>query len=227
MRLGRRGWTVGLLAVVCALAAHTSTAARSPTLFRLSIAGSAHQVWAHTGAPVEQGTCTRTETTEGIRTATFRTKEPVVVRLLGGRVLPMDARGIMGTVTLGGANSSEEVCGGTGTGKTGDCAQTRRSFSGAHVRLVSPGPGVVAIGPIVNVGLARADCPREPADVRRRPLGPLLGVLRLPKEALMEGRLSRITLTGSRTQRTVYASPEKGQLNERVQWTLTFVRVQA
>jgi hypothetical protein len=227
MRLGRRGWTVGLLGVLCALAAQASTAARSPTLFRLTIVGTAHQEWAHTAAPVEEGTCSRTETTEGIRAATFRTKVPMVVRLLNGRVQPVDVRGITGTVTLGGANSSEEVCGGTGTHKTGDCAQTRRSFAGAQVRLTSPRPGVVTIGLIANVRLARADCPREPADVRRHPLGPALGLLRLPKGALMEHRLSRITLTGSRTQKKVYASPEQGHLTERIRWTLTFVRVQS
>ena len=37
---------------------------------------------------------------------TFRTKKPVTVRLAGGRVLPVVIRGIAGTVTLGGANTT-------------------------------------------------------------------------------------------------------------------------
>jgi hypothetical protein len=77
------------------------------------------------------------------------------------------------------------------------------------------------------VRLARSDCPLEPRDVTRRPLGPAMGLLRLPKAALMEHRLARITLTGSRSLKKAYASPEQGQLNERVEWTLTFVRAQS
>jgi hypothetical protein len=155
----------------------------------------------------------------------FRTTVPVTVRLAAGRVLPVDVRGIAGTVTLAGANTTDEICGGAGSSKIADCAQTRRAFTGASVHVGSPRRGFIALNQIANVRLATADCPREPAEVVRRPLGPALNLVRLPKAALMEERLARINLHASRTQRTNYGLPETGRLVETGGWTLTFVRV--
>lgn len=154
----------------------------------------------------------------------FRTTVPVTVRLAAGRVLPANVQRITGTVTLAGANTTEEICAGVGTTKIADCARTRRSFTGASVHAASPRRGFIALNRIANVRLATADCPHEPPDVVRRPLGPTLNLLPLPKAALMEGRLARINLHSSRTQRTNYGSPEKGRLVESAGWTLTFVR---
>jgi hypothetical protein len=217
---------IGALAVGCLIAAQASSAP-APTLFRLTIAGSAHQGWAYTAAPAQLGECSRKEMSEGIRNAKFATKRPIVVRLAGGRVLPVDVGGINGTVILGGANTTEEQCGETGTAKIADCAQTTRSFAGARVRISSPRPGVVALTPIRNIRLRTADCPSEPVDVTRRQLGPVPGPLNLPKAALMERKVASIRLSGSRTQRKTYALPEAGRLEERAEWTLTFVRVKS
>jgi hypothetical protein len=206
------------------VAAHAS-ASSGPTRFRLTIVGTVDQEWTFTAAPVVSGDCRRTETSEGIRSVSFRTTVPVTVRLAAGRVLPVDVRRIAGTVTLAGANTTEEICGGVGTSKIADCAQTRRSFTGASVHAASPRRGFISLNRIANVRLATADCPREPPDVMRRPLGPALNSLRLPKAALMERRLARINLHASRTQRTNYGLPEKGRLVESAGWTLTFVRV--
>ena len=180
-----------------------------------------------TAAPEVSGDCQRKETTEGIRTATFRTRTPIIVRVAGGRVLPVNVRGILGKVTLAGANTTNEICGDTGSSKIADCAQTRRAFTGATVHAASPRPGVVAFNGIANVRLATADCPLEPIDVRSRPLGPPLNLVRLPKETLMEQKLARINLRTSRNRHKVYGSPEQGRLDESVEWTLKFVRVQA
>jgi hypothetical protein len=206
------------------VAAHAS-ASSGPTRFRLTIVGTVDQEWTFTAAPVVSGDCRRTETSEGIRSVSFRTTVPVTVRLAAGRVLPVDVRRIAGTVTLAGANTTEEICGGVGTSKIADCAQTRRSFTGASVHAASPRRGFISLNRIANVRLATADCPREPPDVMRRPLGPALNSLRLPKAALMERRLAGINLHASRTQRTNYGLPEKGRLVESAGWTLTFVRV--
>jgi hypothetical protein len=206
------------------VAAHAS-ASSGPTRFRLTIVGTVDQEWTFTAAPVVSGDCRRTETSEGIRSVSFRTTVPVTVRLAAGRVLPIDVRRIAGTVTLAGANTTEEICGGVGTSKIADCAQTRRSFTGARVHAASPRRGFISLNRIANVRLATADCPREPPDVMRRPLGPALNSLRLPKAALMERRLAGINLHASRTQRTNYGLPEKGRLVESAGWTLTFVRV--
>jgi hypothetical protein len=225
--LGRLRRNLGLLCLVgitCSAAAHAS-AAPAPTLFRLTIVGTAHQEWSVTAAPVVSGDCRRTETSEGIRTATFRTRKSVIVRVAGGRVLPVVVRGILGKVILAGANTTEEVCGGLGSSKIADCAQTSRAFTGATVHAASPRPGFVAFKGVANVRIATADCPLEPADVRRRPLGPPLNLVRLPKETLMEQKLARINLRATRHRRKVYGSPQQGRLVERVEWTLKFVRV--
>jgi hypothetical protein len=215
-----------LFGVTCGAAAHAS-AAPAPTLFRLSIVGTAHQEWSVTAAPEVSGNCRRTETSEGIRTATFRTKAPIIVRVAGGRLLPVDVRGIQGKVTLAGANTTDEICGDTGNSKIADCAQTRRAFTGATVHAASPRPAVVAFKGIANVRLATADCPREPGDVRDRPLGPPLNLVQLPKETLMEQKLARINVRTTRNRRTTYGLPEQGSLAESVEWTLTFVRARA
>jgi hypothetical protein len=154
----------------------------------------------------------------------FRTKSPVKVWLAGGRVLSVVIHGISGTVTLGGANTSERVCGTTGTTQTADCAQTKRSFVGATARATSPRPGVLAVKSISNVRLAKADCPREPAEVISRPLGPAPKLLRLPKAALRERQVARITVGATRTQRTLYGAPESGHLDERSEWNFRFDR---
>jgi hypothetical protein len=224
VRLGRKLGLLCLFGIACSAAAHAS-AAPAPTLFRLTIVGTAHQEWAVTAAPVVSGDCRRTETSEGIRTATFRTRAPVTVRVSGGRVLPVVVRGILGKVTLAGANTTEEICGEVGTSKIADCAQTTRAFTRATVHAASPRPGVVTFKGIANVRLATADCPIEPADVVRRPLGPPLNLVQLPKETLTEQKLARINLRATRNRRKIYGSPQKGRLVESVAWTLKFVRV--
>jgi hypothetical protein len=223
LRLRRYNGPLFLLALACGVAAHAS-AAPAPTLFRLTVVGAAHETWTFTAAPVPEGDCSRTDTSEGIRDVTFRTKTPVKVRIAGGRVLPVVIRGLTGTVTLGGANTTQRVCGPTGTTQTADCAQTKRQFTGATVRAESTQPGVLSLKSIGNVHLTKADCPREPVEVTLRPLGPLPKPLRLPKAALMERRLSRITVGATRTQHSVYGAPESGRLDERSQWSLRFDR---
>jgi hypothetical protein len=212
-----------LLALACGVAARAS-AAPAPTLFRLTLTVSAQQEWSFTAAPVAEGDCSRTDTSEGIRNVTFRTKAPVPVRIARGRVLPVVIRGLSGTVRLGGANTTQRICGPTGTTQTADCARTKRQFKGATVQADSPQPGTLALRSIGNIRLAKTDCPREPVDVTLRPLGPLPKLLRLPKAALMERRLARITVGATRTQRSVYAAPQSGQLSERSRWSFRFDR---
>jgi hypothetical protein len=225
--LGRLRQQFGLLCLfgfACSAAVHAS-AAPAPTLFRLTIVGTAHEEWTVTAAPVVSGECRRSETSEGIRTATFRTRVPVTVRIAGGRLLPVVLRGIQGKVTLAGANTTKETCGEAGTSRIADCAQTTRAFTRATVHAASPGPGVVTFKGVANVRLATADCPLEPADVVRRPLGPPLNLVRLPKETLKERKIARINLRVTRNRRKVYGSPQQGQLVETVEWTLKLVRV--
>jgi len=215
---------LALVAIACGAAAHAS-AAPAPTLFRLTIVGTAHEEWSFAAAPVPDGACRRTETSEGIRDVKFRTKKPVIVRLSGGRVLPVVVAGLTGTVTLGGANTTERTCGTSGTRQTADCAETKRSFAGATLRAASPKPGVLALKGIANIRLATADCPTEPAEVIMRPLGPPPKLLRLPKAALTERRVGRLTVGATRTQRKTYGAPESGHLDERSEWSLRFDRV--
>lgn len=225
--MGRLRRIIGLLGLVgtACVVATTAPATPEPTSFRLTVTGIVRQQWSFTSAPIVNGSCSRTERTEGIRTARFRTMRPILVRLSGGRVLSTDLKGIAGTVTLAGANTTDERCDGVGTSKIADCVQTRRSFSGVRVRVSSPRRGFVALGPARRVRLPRSDCPLEPAEVRRRPLGPAMSPRRMPKVALTEEKVARITMRASRSSTTNYASPEDGTLQERVDWKLTFVRV--
>jgi hypothetical protein len=215
---------LGLVGTACVVAT-SAPAAPEPTLFRLTVTGIARHQWTFTSAPRVVGLCSRTEMTEGIRTTRFRTAQPIVVRLSGGRLLSTELRGIAGTVTLAGANTIDEQCEGVGTSRIEDCVQTRRSFSGAGVRVSSPRRGFVALGPARRVRLARSDCPLEPADVRRRPFGPAMSPLRIPKEALAEEKVASITMRATRSATTTYGPPEDGRLQERVEWKLAFVRV--
>lgn len=213
----------GTVGVACLLTAHAA-AAPPPTLFRLSIVGTAHETWTFTAAPVQDGACTRTEKSEGIRSATFRTKSSALVRLSGGRILPATIARISGTVTLVGANTTDERCAGAGSSKIADCVTTKRSFTGGKVRVASPRRGVLSFGAVTGVRLAPSPCPFEPSDVKRRPLGPSAGLIRLPKEALMERRVTRITLHASRSRRKAYTSPQAGSLTESGEWKFLFAR---
>jgi hypothetical protein len=215
---------LGLIAIACCSAAHASAKA-APTLFRLSITGTASHQWTHRSAPEEAGSCTRTVTSEGIRRTQFRTTHSVPVRLVGGRVLTTDLRRLSGTVTLVGANTIDERCGDEGTGQIADCVRTKRSFAGGRARVSSPRPGVIEIGPVRLVRLRESECPLEPAVVKSRPLGPNVGVLSLPDEALNAARVARLTMRASRSRRIFFALPEEGSLREQTAWKLTFVRV--
>jgi hypothetical protein len=161
---------------------------------------------------------------EGIRTTRFATSRPVLVHLSHGRVLPADVRGIAATVTLDGANTTHESCGGQTSSKIADCARTKRAFNAARVRVSSPERGLLAVGRPGNVRLRIAGCPREPADVRARPFGPALTPLKLPKLALTATPVARISLRATRTGSSKYEAPEGGSLRERVQYTITLVR---
>ena len=223
-RLARNWGLLGLIGLASVVATNAS-ASPAPALFKLSISGTANQKWSYTAAPRQSGDCSRTDMSEGIRTLQFRTKTASLVRLVGGRVLRADVRSLTGTVTLVGANTIDERCGDVGTSRIADCVQTKRSFSGAKVRVSSPRPGLLALGAVRGIRLRDSDCPVEPTAVLRRPLGPELSPLRLPQEVLGQARVTRITMRGSRSRTTAYVTPEDGSLEERSEWRLTFVRV--
>jgi hypothetical protein len=226
VRLRGRSLVIASAVGACALGAQAS-AAPAPTLFRLTVTGTAQAEWTYAAAPVTEGACTRTTTSEGIRSASFRTAKPIVVRISGGKVLPATLRGIRGTVTLQGANTTDTRCSGSGGGSSqiADCAQTRRSFTGATLRIVSSGRGSLSLEPIGNVRLAVASCPLEPPVVIHRPLGPTPKALRLPREVLHENTLARITLSASPTLQTRFGSPEQGRLGETSELHFAFVRI--
>jgi hypothetical protein len=222
-RLGRLAGNTGLLAltgVVCFAAAGAS-AAPGPVLFRLTIAANTRQQWDHTSAPTPAGACRRSLRSEGVRTVRFRSTAPTTVRVLAGRLLPADIRGLTGTVAVAGTNTINEICEGTGTDTVEPCARTLRSFRGGRTGLVSTKAGSVTLRPIRNIRLAAVQCPLEPDDVVHAPLGPIPTPLRLSTAVLAK---DRITLTASATRRTSYVQPEAGHLQERADWTLTFVR---
>jgi hypothetical protein len=209
--------------VVCIAAAHAS-AEPAPALFKVSIVATAHAEWDHTGLATASGDCARTVRSEGFRDVRLRTAKPTVVRVAAGRVLGATVRGLTGTVVLSGANTLSDVCGLETKQAIQDCATTRRSFRSATIGVSSTRPGSVTLGRLRQLRLRTINCPQEPADVLRTPLGPIPGPLSLA--ALANPRVLHLTLTASASRRISFGPAEQGTLQQRSKWKLTFDRVQ-
>ena len=191
----------------------------------LTVSGTVSAVWDHTGAPTADGDCTRTFRTEGIRSVRFKSR-PTRVRLVNGRMQAVVVRGLRGTVTLAGAETTDRKCpDGTGSSQVADCINSRRSLAGGTLRLSSPSRGRLAFGPVRGARLAVADCPNEIAPVRQAPAGPSPAVIGLPVDKLSHPRTRTVTSRVSFRRNDSFAAPEQGALQQRVVWTLTFTRV--
>jgi hypothetical protein len=214
--------------VGCSVAALLSSAgalaAPRADVYRLTVSGRVSAQWDHTGVPTADGACTRTFRTEGIRSVRFRSR-PTLVRLIDGRLQGVTVRGIGGTVTLAGAETTDTKCpDGTGTSQVADCVTTRRSFAAGTLRLRSPARGRLAFG-TVRARLAIADCPNEIAPVRQAPAGASPTTIRLPIAKLSHPGTRGVTSRVSFRQNDTFGPPEDGALQQRVVWTLTFKRV--
>ena len=211
--------------VACLTAAHAS-ASPAPMLFKLSIVATAHAEWDHTRAPVPAGACNRTVRAEGVRDVRFRTTQPAIARVAGGRLLSTTLRGLTGTVTLAGANTITEVCGAERQEAIQDCATTTRSFARGTIVLVGDRPGSLTLRPVRNVRLRASNCPFEPGQVVRAPVGPIHGPLKLSTATLANKRFNHITLTATASRNTRYGPVEQGTLTQRSSWRITLERIQ-
>ena len=211
--------------VAAALASAGASAATPADTYLLTVSGTVSAQWDHTGAPTLDGECTRTFRTEGIRSVRFKSR-PARVRIVEGRLRAVDVRGIRGTVTLAGAETTDRTCpDGTGSSQVADCATTRRSLTGGAVRLSSPARGRLAFGPLRGARLSVADCPNEIAPVRTAPAGASPGTIRLPIDKLSHPRTRGVTTRVSFRRNDPFTAPEEGALQQRIVWTLTFTRV--
>jgi hypothetical protein len=224
--LGRLARDAGVLVLTGVLFCTAASAAASPapTLFRLTISGTATADFDHTTAPATSGGCQTSKRSEGLRTVRFRTRRPTIVRVVGGRVHLVAVRAIAGTVKLAGSNSVNQACAAGETHTTQPCANTTRTFGDARTTLSSAKPGSLTLRPL-RVRLQRIQCPHEPDEVVAAPLGPVPGPLQLSVAALARERVTRLTLTASATTHTNYAAPAKGMIVQRSRWTLTFERI--
>ena len=211
--------------VACLAAAHAS-ADPAPMLFKLSIAGTAHAEWDHTGAPAPSEGCNRTIRSEAIRDVRFRTTQSTIVRVAGSRLLATTLSGLAGSVTLAGANTLSDMCGAERSEAIQDCATTTRSFARGTIGLGGDRPGSFTLRQVRNVRLRTITCPLEPVEVVRAPLGPIQGPLKLPTATLANKRFSHITVTASISQKTSYGPVEQGTLTQRSSWKFTFERIQ-
>jgi hypothetical protein len=202
-----------------------ASAASSAHVFVLTLTGTASAQWDHTGAPTtDENGCSTTKRTEGIRSVRFRGK-PTRVRIVGGRIVAVDVRGVSGKVTLGGAETTEKMCpGGEGSTLIADCVTSTRTFARGAVRLSSPVRGKLGFGPVRGVRLAVADCPDEIAAVRGSPAGLSPSPIRLPLDKLTNPRNRSVTTRVSTHRETPFAAPESGTLEQRVTWTLVLTR---
>jgi hypothetical protein len=207
------------------LVAAGASAAPGTDLFVLTLTGTASAEWNHTGAPTPDSDCTRTEQTEGIRRVRFRSR-PTRVKIANGRLIAVDLRGVRGTVTLGGAETTETMCpGGGGSAVIRDCITSVRSFAGAGVRLSSPARASLAFGAVRGVRLARVDCPDEVTAVLRAPAGPSPNAIRLPVDKLTNPRSKGVVVRVSGRRQVPFVPPEAGSVEQRAVWTLTFRRI--
>jgi hypothetical protein len=210
--------------VVAGLASAGAFAATRADVYLLTVSGTASAQWDHTAAPVADGACTMTLRTEGIRTVRFKSR-PTRVRIVGGRVVAVNLRGIRGTVTLAGAETTDRKCpDGTDTSQIADCIRSTRSFAGASVRLSSPSRGRLVFGPVRGARPAVADCPDEIAPVRRAPAGPSPSRINLPTR-LSHPRTRSVKSRVTFERKDPFAAPEQGTLQQHIVWTLTFTRV--
>ena len=221
--MARDAGVLVLTGVLCCTVA-SAAASPAPTLFRLTISGTATADFDYTTPPETSGDCQTSKRSEGRRTVRFRTRRPTVVRVVAGRVQPAAVRGIAGTVKLSGANTVNEVCPTGETPTSQPCASTTRTFGDAHTTLSSVKPGSLTLRPL-RVRLRRLQCPREPEEVGAAPLGPVPGPLHLSVAALAQERIARLTLTASAATHKNYAAPAKGMIVQRSHWTLTFERI--
>ena len=212
--------------IVAGIVAAHAAADPAPMRFRLSIVATAHAEWDHTRVPVPLAECDRTVRSEGIRDVRFKTATPVTVRVAGGRLLAVTVRGLAGTVTLAGANTVTDVCGADHREAIQDCATTARSFARGTVGLVGEEAGMFTIRPVRNVKLRASNCPLEPVQVQRAPVGPIHGPLKLSTVTLGNKRFTHITVNASSTRTTKYGPVEQGTLKQRSRWTFTFKRIQ-
>lgn len=209
------------MAAACCAAAG---AAGTPARFELTIVATTQAEWDHTTAPVQANGCTSSERSEGSLTIHFRTRRPVRVSFVGGRIVPADIGPLDGTATLTGPNTFNQVCGTTESHTPQDCSESTRTFRGVKTHVSSTKPGAVSLGPL-RVRLRTIECPREPVQVRDDQLGPVPGPLKLSTRTLSGSRFRRITLTASASRHVKFGPLEQGTLQQRTSWRLTLVRV--
>jgi hypothetical protein len=209
------------VAAVCCTAAG---AAGSSAHFQLSIVATTQSQWDHTTAPVASGDCTTSQRSEGVLDTLFRTRRPVRVRFVGGRIVPVDVGPLDGSATFSGTNTLNEICPTSESQTPKQCNTTSKNFSGAKTHASSTRPGSITLGRL-RVRLATIDCPLEPVEVTRDPLGPVPGPLRVSTRTLANSRFARITLTASASRRIKYGPLEQGTLQQRSLWRMTLQRV--
>jgi hypothetical protein len=189
-----------------------------PRLFRLTIRATSTANFDHTD-------CNASLRAVGVRTATFRSSRPTLVRFEGGRLRAVVMRGLTGTVNLSGTNTQYVFCtgGGTPTPAPEPCANTTRTFASGRVSLSSSAAGSITTQP-PRLVWQRIPCPHEPDEVVALPLGIAPGRLHISVATLTSSRTTRITLTATARRTKNYGSPDSGFLLQHTAWRLTFVR---
>jgi hypothetical protein len=190
-------------------------AAPAPQFFALTIHATSVADFDHTD-------CNASFRAVGVRTVSFRTDRPTLVRFIGGRLRPVVVRGLRGAVNLSGTNTSNLVCG-QEPNMPESCAQTIRAFTNARVTFTSAAAGSITVR-APRLTLRRGLCPQEPGEVTAFPLGPAPGPLHVPVATLTNPRIERITLSASARRTKNYAAPERGFVKQRTTWTLTLAR---
>jgi hypothetical protein len=198
-------------------------AASAPAVFKLTFSATSIADFDHTSAPLQVSGCESSVQAQGLRTATFSSSRATLVRFIDGRLQPVVAAGVKGTVKLSGTNTHNVDCTDEPTRTVDHCARTTRVFKNARVTFSSAGPGSVTIQ-APRVSLRRIHCPEEPSEVVSLPLGSAPGPLHFSLAALSNPRTTRLALTASARRTKNYGSPEAGFVRQRTAWKVTLVR---
>ena len=203
-----------MLGAVCVAVAGGVHAAPGPQVFSLTIHATSVADFDHTD-------CDASFRAVGVRTVSFRSNRPTVVRFVGGRLQSVVVR-LHGAVNLSGTNTSNLACD-EQTQPPEQCTKTTRVFMNARVTFKSTAAGSITVQ-APHVTLRRVGCPQEPHEVVALPLGLSPGTLHVSVATLTNSRITRITLSASARRTKNYAAPERGFVHQRTAWTLTLAR---
>jgi hypothetical protein len=219
---------VASTAVVLGAGAATATSSPSEVEFKVTLRGELFESRQVTKTKKITADCSETTRGGGSLRIKFRSTDPasiVIRRGANGAAVFMTRaiRGIVGTVSLGGSFLTNHCTGGA---TAGDCFLSPSRFRGASTNISRIARGTLGLGRLRPALASAAPCaPGFPRILPR--LGLPLAEGFVSEAKLLNPTAKTVTAEGYMEARNpVTVSSGTGKLVQRVQWRLTFTRVQ-